>query len=156
MVCYLNKLLVSALICILLSACSPPTLQQEHSWALKKHQYITDRDQYGIENKWVASLRGDCEDYALVMKNKVGGHLLYVRAYTGEAHIVLLVDGVFDKNNKPISGLVLDNMSRVVYPVGEMRHKYVYTIKESQIELWLAKAAEHDEAIENQMVYANP
>lgn len=149
------KFFIVSLTLIFLSACSPPTLQQEHTWALKRHKYITDQDQYGIPNKWVASLKGDCEDYALVMKNKVGGQLLYVRAYTGEAHIVLLVDGVFDKNNKPISGQVLDNMSRVVYPVGEMRHKYVYTIKETEIERWLAKAAEHDKAVAEQIAYTS-
>lgn len=142
-----NTLIKAAFInaIIFLSACSPPTLQQEHSWALKKHQYITDQDQYGIPNKWVASLKGDCEDYALVMKNKVGGQLLYVRTPEGEAHIVLDVDGQ-----------IVDNTSAKVYPREEMKHKYVYTVKESEIELWLAKAQAHDEAIANQVAYANP
>jgi len=66
--------------------------------------------------------------------------MLYVRAYTGEAHIVLLVNGVFDKNGKPIGGQVVDNMSKVVYPLSQMRHKYVYTMTEAQIEYWLKLA----------------
>lgn len=118
---------------VLICSCSPPTVQQQHSAALRKHQYITDQEQYGIPNKWVASLKGDCEDYALVMKAKVGGQMLYVRAYTGEAHIVLDVDG-----------MIVDNMSPTVYPRSEMKHKYIYTIKDSEISHWLAKAAEHD------------
>jgi predicted transglutaminase-like cysteine proteinase len=130
---------------MLLTACAAaPTLQQAHTAALRHHVYVTDQAQYGIPNKWVSSLRGDCEDYALYMRERVGGVMLYVRAYTGEAHIVLLVNGVFDKNGKPIEGQVVDNMSKVVYPLSQMKHKYVYTIKESEIERWLKRAEQNN------------
>lgn len=137
--------LVSISILLFLCGCRPPTLQQEHSWALKRHHYITDQEQYGIANKWVESLKGDCEDYALFMKKKVGGKMLYVRAYTGEAHIVL-----------DVNGQIVDNMSKTVYPRSEMRHKYIYTIEEKEIERWLAKAQSHDKAIAKQIAYISP
>lgn len=133
------KLMIAIFAALILFGCSS-SLQQEHSWALRHHTYITDQAQYGIPNKWVASLKGDCEDYALVMKERVGGVMIYVRAYTGEAHIVLLVNGAFDKNGKPTDGQVVDNMSKVVYPLSQMRHKYVYTVTDDQIKYWLEKA----------------
>lgn len=123
-------------------ACGPvDKLQAEHSAALRKHTYISDIDQYGIQNKWVASLKGDCEDYALVMKNKLGGKLLYVRTTGGVAHIVLDVDG-----------RIVDNMSARVYSRSEMKHKYVYTVKENEIERWLAKARDHDKEIRKNLL----
>lgn len=127
---FIYAFLLLILACVLMYIVSPePTLQQQHTWALKRHQYITDQEQYGIPNKWVASLKGDCEDYALVMKNKVGGKMLYVRTVGGEAHIVL-----------DVNGYIVDNLSPVIYPRQKMQHKFIYTVTEKEIERWLSKS----------------
>lgn len=41
------------------------TLSHIHHVALSRHTYITDQEQYGTHDKWVARLVGDCEDYVL-------------------------------------------------------------------------------------------
>lgn len=69
-----------------------------HSFYIKKHHYVSDESKYGVLDKWVAELEGDCEDYALFMRkqfNKVGveSEMWIVRTETGERHMVLLVEG---------------------------------------------------------------
>lgn len=111
---------------LLLVGCSTVNLQQRHSEALSRHVYIADQEQYGREDVWRSSLRGDCEDYALWMRERVGGQLLYVRTQDGRAHIVLDVDG-----------LVVDNLSSNVYPVEEMKHKLIFALTEKHVEQFM-------------------
>lgn len=86
-----------------------------------EHSVVSNQQQYGVEEVWTPSLRGDCEDYALWMKQRVGGQLIYVRTEQGEAHIVLNVNGK-----------IVDNMSKVVYPYSEMKHKEVFKLSEGE------------------------
>lgn len=124
---------------ILLSACSPPTLEQQHAAAMRQHVYITDMEQYGVEDVWSPTLRGDCEDYALWMRERVGGDLMYVRTPEGEPHMVLIVGGVYDKKKNPIDGKIIDNLSKHVYQVSEMKHKFVYALTDKHIGTYLRR-----------------
>ncbi len=127
------------ILCVFLSACSPPTLEQQHAAAMRRHIYMSDQEQYGREDVWTPSLKGDCEDYALWMRERVGGQLLYVRTQQGEPHMVLIVGGVYDKKKNPIAGKVIDNLSKHVYPVSEMKHKFVYTLTDWHVENYLKR-----------------
>lgn len=94
-------------------------VQAHHTEALSNHVYVTDEKNYGVKDKWVPSLKGDCEDYALYMKNELGaGELLIVRTVDGELHAVLDVDGY-----------VVDNMNRNVYKLEDMEHKFIARVK---------------------------
>lgn len=126
-----------------IQACSTTdALQQKHSAAMKAHVYITDLDQYGVKDKWVPSLEGDCEDYALWMRKKVGGKLLYVKTTAGELHIVLDVDGI-----------IIDNTSAKVYPREKMAHKLVFVMDDRQVASYLTKGATEQS---KEVIYANP
>lgn len=113
-------------ILIILTACSPPTIEQQHAAAMRQHIYITDMDRYGVEDLWTPSLTGDCEDYVLWMRERVGGQLLHVRTEQGQAHIVLDVDGK-----------IIDNLSRRVYQRSEMKHKIIFEMTEDHVEQFL-------------------
>lgn len=75
---------------------------------------------------WSPTLRGDCEDYALAMLERVGGQLLYVRTEQGQAHIVLDVDGK-----------IIDILSSKVYPRSEMKHKLIFEMTDEHVEQFL-------------------
>jgi len=74
--------------------------------ALTQHSYVSDQMQYGVREKWVASLTGDCEDFALYLQAELRRHqfnseLWMVRTETGELHVVvrigqLVLDNRFD------------------------------------------------------------
>lgn len=110
--------------CVLLlttiTACSPATIEQQHAAAMRRHVYVSDMEQYGREDVWTPSLRGDCEDYALWMRERVGGELMYVRTPEGELHVVLNVNGK-----------IVDNLSPTVYPRSEMKHKHIMDIPDT-------------------------
>jgi predicted transglutaminase-like cysteine proteinase len=109
------KILTLPLLTIILASCGPvDKIQMEHSAALRKHVYITDIDQYGVIDKWVPSLYGDCEDYALYMMRKLGGQILIVRVSPKELHAVLDVDG-----------RIVDNLRKDVYPIEKMTYKLI-------------------------------
>lgn len=108
-----------------LSGCTTTQPESMHAIAIKRHVYITDPQQYGVENKWRVSLRGDCEDYALWMRERLGGNLLVVWQITGRKytpHMVL-----------DVNGTIIDNTSKVTYPRSEMKHKFWYQVTEQQI-----------------------
>lgn len=130
------KTLIAALALIILSGCSALTVEQQHAIALKNHHYISDQQQYGKDEVWTASLVGDCEDYALAMRERVGGELMYVRTPEGIPHVVLLIDGKH-QDKKPVSGMVVDNQSKTVYPLSQMKHKHVYTLTEQHLQNYL-------------------
>jgi len=119
------KLMIALFTALLLSGCAS-NLQKEHFAAYKNHTYIADQAKYSKADVWTPSLNGDCEDYALYMRQRVGGNLLHVRTQQGEAHMVLDVDGT-----------IVDNLSKVVYPRSEMKHKIVYQLTETHIQQFL-------------------
>ena len=111
----------SLLICLTLCSCSTLTIEQQQMIAQRWHRYVPDKG-----DVWTPTLRGDCEDYALAMRERVGGQLLYVRTEQGQAHIVLDVDGK-----------IIDNLSRKVYPRSEMKHKLIFEMTETHVEQFL-------------------
>jgi len=83
-------------------------------------------EQYGREDVWTPSLRGDCEDYALWVRERVGGELMYVRTVEGELHVVLNVNGK-----------IVDNLSPTVYSRSEMKHKLIFEMTDKHVEQFL-------------------
>ncbi len=74
-------------------------LQDVLDQAHRSHQYLYDRNQYGIEEYWQESLTGDCEDFALWCRARLAEHgiasdLIFcgVHKSTGD-HLVCSVDG---------------------------------------------------------------
>lgn len=62
--------------------------------ALAEHRYVSDREQYGVNEKWVPSLTGDCEDFALYLqaelrRHHLQGDLWLVKTETGQLHVVV-------------------------------------------------------------------
>jgi len=121
------KLMIAIFAALLLSGCSS-NLQLEHYKAYRQHQYVSDQQQYGKLDVWSADLKGDCEDYALYMKQRVGGNLLHVSTQQGESHMVL-----------DVNGTIIDNLSKRVYPRSEMTHKVVYQLTEEHIKQFLLR-----------------
>ena len=119
------KLTIAFLSLIVLSGCAS-NLQKEHFTAYKNHTYTTDQAKYNKADVWTPSLNGDCEDYALYMRQRAGGNLLHVTTQQGEAHMVL-----------DVNGTIVDNLSKVVYPRSEMKHKIVYQLTETHIRQFL-------------------
>jgi len=115
------KLMIAIFAALLLSGCAL-SLQQEHYKAYKQHQYVSDQQQYGKLDVWSADLKGDCEDYALYMRERVGGNLLHVRTQKGEVHMVL-----------DVNGQIVDNLFKTVYPRSKMTHKFVYQLTDTHI-----------------------
>jgi predicted transglutaminase-like cysteine proteinase len=92
----------------------PPNYVELQRVAQEHHVYISDQEQYGVNDKWVVSLKGDCEDYALFIQSVIGGNLAFVRTKNGIMHTVL-VKGDY----------VFDNLSPVVYLRGDVQYKMV-------------------------------
>jgi predicted transglutaminase-like cysteine proteinase len=79
-------------------------------------RYRSDLDQYGVVDWWVVnppSGEGDCEDYALTKRQRLGRGELVIVGYRRQAHAVLIVDG-----------WVLDNIERRVVTVQTARRYY--------------------------------
>jgi len=111
----------------LIVSCAPPaTVEQQHAAAMRHHVYVSDMEQYGVDDYWTPSLTGDCEDYALWMQERVGGRLLYVRIESKDAHIVL-----------DVGGKMVDNLSRKVYPRSEMKHKLIFEMTDEHVQQFL-------------------
>lgn len=107
---------------LLLCGCSPAAVEQQHAIAMQRHLYVTDQTQYGKEEVWTPSLVGDCEDYALWMRERVGGNIILVRTKDGVAHVVL-----------DVSGKIVDNLSRTVYQRQKMTHKVIKELNDTQV-----------------------
>lgn len=120
-------------------------LQTIHQQALLQHHYLSDWKQYGVSEYWAASLTGDCEDYALWMKDRVGGQLLYVRTPDGQLHVVLQVEN-----------WVIDSASAAVYPREAMRHKLIFVLTEAHVQSYLARASHHSAQQETRQIDAAP
>lgn len=98
-----------------------------HRAALSQHIYISDMDQYGVVDKWVPSLVGDCEDYAMYMQIKLREHgyasdLWITRTEQNELHVVLVVV-VLGTN------YVVDNRFAVVYPQDFSGYQWIVAVK---------------------------
>ncbi len=82
------------------------TLQESLDEARKLHTYIYDKDQYGVPEYWKTSLKGDCEDHALWLRQHlkskgIKSDLVYCLTETGDGHLVLSVEGwILDNRNK--------------------------------------------------------
>jgi len=106
----------------LTASCLTLPVDQRHAIAMKNHLYASDQMQYGMEEVWTPSLVGDCEDYALWMRERVGGNIILVRTKEGVAHVVLDVDGK-----------IVDNLSFKVYPRSKMTHKVISELSYKQV-----------------------
>lgn len=88
-------------------------LAQAHA----EHIYIPDKEQYGLREHWVASLEGDCEDFALWCKETletqwdIDTDLIFCRTEKGGGHLVASVDG-----------WILDNRYKYVLSKDEMNY----------------------------------
>lgn len=98
---------LTALSLLLLVACTPvQSIEYIHAELLARHTYISDQDQYGVNDKWVMSLTGDCEDFSAFSYFYLVGkgyepEFWLVRTETDEMHTVLVVDGYeFDNRRK--------------------------------------------------------
>ena len=98
---------LTALALLLLMACTPvQSIEYIHAELLARHTYVSDQDQYGVNDKWIMSLTGDCEDFSLFSYFYLVGKgyepvFWLVRTETDEMHTVLVVDGYeFDNRRK--------------------------------------------------------
>ena len=98
---------LTALALLLLMACTPvQSIEYIHAELLARHTYVSDQDQYGVNDKWIMSLTGDCEDFSLFSYFYLVGkgyqpQFWLVRTETDEMHTVLVVDGYeFDNRRK--------------------------------------------------------
>lgn len=95
-------------------------LQTLHNIALKRHQYVSDQQQYLRQDHWEASLLGDCEDYALWLQQKlsllaISSELVWVWQQN-QSHMVLLVDDYY----------VIDNLQKHVMTLAEVNAEHPY------------------------------
>ena len=98
---------LTALSLLLLVVCTPvQSIEYIHAELLARHTYVSDQDQYGVNDKWIMSLTGDCEDFSLFSYFYLVGKgyepvFWLVRTETDEMHTVLVVDGYeFDNRRK--------------------------------------------------------
>lgn len=104
-------------------------LQEALNWAHSQHVYKYDRDQYKINEYWTPNLVGDCEDFALALrehlKNKydINSDLVFcgVNNSLGD-HLVCSVEGwildnrykwVYDQKDSSYTWISLGNMDGV-------------------------------------------
>ena len=70
------------------------------------HKYTSDISKYGKKERWVADVVGDCEDFALVCKQRlkdvdIESDLVLCKTETGGHHLVCSVDGWILDNRYP-------------------------------------------------------
>lgn len=89
----------------------------------RRFVYITDREQYQQEEKWVlpagAILNGDCEDFALACRalcreHGIQSRLVLCKVETGEMHCVLECDG-----------LILDSRMKEVKKIDDLPYQWL-------------------------------
>lgn len=86
-----------------------------HSLWIKQHHYISDISQYGIHDKWVASLTGDCEDYALWVQIELRKHyiladLWLVKTEKDELHVVAVVSDDIILDSRHLTVMTRDSL----------------------------------------------
>lgn len=100
--------------------------------SFKQHVYIADHDQYGVNEKWVASLHGDCEDFALYVRKQlqqehINSELWIVRTEKGELHVVLRIDTVDGEK-------VADNRYNKIIDRGVLDYKWIAKVSDAVLE----------------------
>jgi len=102
-----NKMVIKVLLAISFIAASgcSSVMVQKTSKLHSQFEYISDWKQYGKTDYWAASTRGDCEDFALELQDRLFEHgissdVVKVKTQSGEDHAVL-----------EAKGLVMDNKS---------------------------------------------
>lgn len=93
-------------------------LQSVLSDAFSGHTYIKDDEQYGREH-WTKSLTGDCEDFALWVRDKlaqdgVASDLVFLAIPGSDYHVVVHVNGY-----------ILDNRYKWVMRQEELNYKWL-------------------------------
>ena len=75
------------------------TLQDVLSTAHRDHVYVSDQEKYGLREHWTVNLTGDCEDFALWIRNTlrdsygIQSDLVFCLTENGVGHLVVSVDG---------------------------------------------------------------
>lgn len=116
------KNIIFAVTALILTACTPVNaVEYIHAELLARHTYVSDQDQYGVNDKWVMSLRGDCEDFALFSYFYLVGkgyqpQFWLVRTESDEMHVALIVDEY-----------VFDN--RALVKLNQSRYKFIVEMK---------------------------
>jgi len=86
-------------------------------------KYVTDRKQYGVDEKWVmpdgVKIEGDCEDFALACRalcraNDIQSRLILCNVETGEMHCVL-----------ESKGYILDNRMKEVKKIDDLPYRWL-------------------------------
>lgn len=104
------------------------TLSEIHSKVFDVFEYTTDREHYGLEEKWSVppeysadmTFKGDCDDFAMMCRKLCreagidNSRLVVCYDETGEGHLVLEVEGyVLDNRSRDLE--TQDSLSRVGY-----------------------------------------
>ncbi len=94
----------------------------------KNFQYVSDTENYGFKEHWTLlpdNYKGDCEDYALTLRDKFGGDLYYCK-YMGRGHCIL----------KLPCGRFIDNIQKKRTPEAslemlgyDIKYKYYWFIR---------------------------
>lgn len=95
------------------------TLQKVLDQAHRGHRYIRDFDQYKVAEFWSKSLVGDCEDFALTIREMlemegIESDLVHCITETGEGHLVVSV-----------KGWILDNRYKWVMNRSDLNYKWL-------------------------------
>lgn len=119
----MRSLILMLLLLPMAATASMRDLDRLHRQAMSQHTYITDLEQYGVPEKWVASLVGDCEDYALYMQALLRQHgyqadLWVVRTETNELHVVAMVDDI-----------VIDNRRQRAFPARFFNYDWIAPVE---------------------------
>jgi len=81
-------------------------LQAVLNEAHRDHVYVSDMQKHGVPEFWEISLQGDCEAYALwirerLKKENIESDLVLCLTENGEGHLVIHVDGwILDNRSK--------------------------------------------------------
>ena len=82
------------------------TLQKVLNEAHRGHTYVSDLDKHGKLEHWEADLVGDCDSFALWIRDRlkqenIESDLIYCLTETGEGHLVISVQGwILDNRSK--------------------------------------------------------
>ena len=95
------------------------TLQTVLDMAHDGHQYVRDIEQYKLREHWAESLVGDCEDFALTVREMLKDEgidcdLVFCLTENREGHLVVNV-----------GGWILDNRHHWVMPRDDLPYTWV-------------------------------
>lgn len=117
------------LIAAMLSGCSVHPLQSQLDQLHDEFVPASDMELYGVPDYWVARNTGDCEDFALLAKQRLGiGEVLVVAGSDRRRHAVLHIGG----------GVAIDVMRPVPFSIADAG--YTVVAAESDYEVFDAPA----------------